>query len=254
MGLLDAALLSAGHGIAVVDGGSLDAVQACFQGLGVTEFRASVGQDSLKKREELKGTKSSLQTIKNGLYSALGTAVKQKSEKEAGIGEIEGKDAFEAVACRDHGIHFDEIGKTECLKVLVGPAKESFAFSDVGFLPGLPLLSETLKQTLVYYHLRMKVEKELVDAFGISTRDMDTLNQIIQRAFRCRDTDADFEQKRNYRVFFTSRKTLLNEFNHFEGNMNIFQPAIDINPMALRKEINDIESKLAEVKTFAGGS
>ena len=117
-----------------------------------------------------------------------------------------------------------------------------------------PLLSETLKQTLVYYHLRMKVEKELVDAFGISTRDMDTLNQIIQRAFRCRDTDADFEQKRNYRVFFTSRKTLLNEFNHFEGNMNIFQPAIDINPMALRKEINDIESKLTEVKAFAGGA
>ena len=117
-----------------------------------------------------------------------------------------------------------------------------------------PLLSETLKQTLVYYHLRMKVEKELVDAFGIATRDMDTLNQIIQRAFRCRETDPDFEQKRGFRVFFTSRKTLLNEFNHFEGNMNIFQPAIDINPMALRKEIVDIEAKLIEVRTFAGCS
>ena len=117
-----------------------------------------------------------------------------------------------------------------------------------------PLLSETLKQTLVYYHLRMKVEKELVETFGITTRDMDTLNQIIRRAFSSRDTDADFEQKRNFRVFFTSRKTLLNEFNHFEGNMNIFQPAIDINSMALRKEINDIESKLAEVKVFAGAS
>ena len=115
-----------------------------------------------------------------------------------------------------------------------------------------PLLSETLKQTLIYYHLRMKVEKELVDAFGITTHDMDTLNQIIQRAFRCRETDPDFERKRGFRVFFTSRKTLLNEFNHFEGNMNIFQPAIDINPAALRKEITDIETKLVEVKTFAG--
>lgn len=117
-----------------------------------------------------------------------------------------------------------------------------------------PLLSETLKQTLVYYHLRMKVEKELVETFGIATRDMDTLNQIIQRAFRCRETDPDFEQKRSYRVFFTSRKTLLNEFNHFEGNMNIFQPAIDINPVSLRKEIADIEAKLVEVRRFAGGT
>ena len=115
-----------------------------------------------------------------------------------------------------------------------------------------PLLSETLKQTLIYYHLRMKVEKELVDAFRIPVRGMDTLNQIIQRAFRCRENDLNFEQKREFRVFFTSRKTLLNEFNHFEGNMNIFQPAIDINPMALRKEIEDIEAKLVEVRIFAG--
>ena len=117
-----------------------------------------------------------------------------------------------------------------------------------------PLLSETLKVTLVYYHLRMKVEKELVDAFHISTRGMFMLNQIIRKAFECMENDPDYEKKREYRVFFTSRKTLLNEFNHFEGNMNIFQPAIDINPMALRKEMNDIESKLLEVKAFAGST
>ena len=116
-----------------------------------------------------------------------------------------------------------------------------------------PLLSETLRQTLIYYHLRMKVENELVNTFHIVTHDMDTLNQIIQRAFRCRVTDADYEIKRKFRVFFTSRKTLLNEFNHFEGNMNIFQPAIDINLMALRKEIDDIEAMLAEVRRFASG-
>ena len=115
-----------------------------------------------------------------------------------------------------------------------------------------PLLSSTLKQTLIYYHLRMKVEKELVDAFGITTHEMDTLNQIIQRAFpRTRDTN---EQNRNLRVFFTSRKTLLNEFNHFEGNMNIFQPAIDITQAALQKEIDDIQRKLIEARLFAGGT
>ena len=117
-----------------------------------------------------------------------------------------------------------------------------------------PLLADTLEQTLIYYHLRMKVEKELVDAFNIPIAGMETLNQIIQKAFKCRKTDADFEQKRNFRVFFTSRKTLLNEFNHFEGNMNIFQPAIDIKRAALQMEIDGIESKLAEVRRFASGT
>ena len=113
-----------------------------------------------------------------------------------------------------------------------------------------PLLADTLEQTLVYYHLRMKVEKELVDIFNIHTDDMTMLNQIIQRAFRCRDTDPNYERMREFRVFFTSRKTLLNEFNHFEGNMNIFQPAIDITKTALQKEIEEIEAKLTEVRSY----
>ncbi len=95
----------------------------------------------------------------------------------------------------------------------------------------------------------MKVEKELVDIFGIATDDRTMLNQIIQKAFP-KNQDSD-EQNRNFRVFFTSRKTLLNEFNHFEGNMNIFQPAIDITPSALQKEITDIQNKLVEVKAYA---
>lgn len=113
-----------------------------------------------------------------------------------------------------------------------------------------PLLADTLEQTLIYYHLRMKVEKELVDIFSIHANDTTMLNQIIQRAFRCQDTDPNYEQMREFRVFFTSRKTLLNEFNHFEGNMNIFQPAIDITKSALQKEINEIEAKLVVVRSF----
>ncbi len=115
----------------------------------------------------------------------------------------------------------------------------------------LPLLADTLEQTLVYYHLRMKVEKELVDIFNIQTDDMTMLNQIIVHAFRCPNTEPNYERMREFRVFFTSRKTLLNEFNHFEGNMNIFQPAIDITKSALQKEIEAIERKLAEVRVFA---
>jgi len=113
-----------------------------------------------------------------------------------------------------------------------------------------PLLAETLEQTLIYYYLRMKVEKVLVDVFHVSVRPNDpiTLNEIIQKALRCSQNDTDFEIKRDLRVFFTSRKTLLNEFNHFEGNMNIFQPAIDISRSALKKEIDAIENKLMEVQ------
>ncbi|MGN8799137.1 AAA family ATPase [Candidatus Merdisoma sp. HCP28S3_D10] len=113
-----------------------------------------------------------------------------------------------------------------------------------------PLLADTLEQTLVYYHLRMKVEKELVDIFNLHPNDMTMLNQIIQQAFRCQKTDLNYERMREFRVFFTSRKTLLNEFNHFEGNMNIFQPAIDITKSALRKEIAEIEAKLIEIRNF----
>lgn len=113
-----------------------------------------------------------------------------------------------------------------------------------------PLLSETLEQTLIYYHLRMIVEKNLVDIFSIRTDNKPMLNQIINRAFKCQESDMRYNKMREFRVFFTSRKTLLNEFNHFEGNMNIFQPAIDITKSALQKEIIEITEKLQEVRSF----
>ena len=53
----------------------------------------------------------------------------------------------------------------------------------------------------------MKVEKELVDVFHLRTDDMMMLNQIIQKAFRCNENDPNFERMREYRVFFTSRKS-----------------------------------------------
>ena len=114
-----------------------------------------------------------------------------------------------------------------------------------------PLLADTLSQTLIYYHVRMKVEKKLMEVFHITAgaNDVLLLNQIIQRAFSCNNpNDSEYEYKRACRVFFTSRKTLLNEFNHFEGNMNIFQPAIDITVTKLQKEIDTIENKLIEIE------
>jgi len=115
----------------------------------------------------------------------------------------------------------------------------------------LPLLSETLKQTLIYYHLRMSVEKVLVQLYPTTRRENEEvmLGQIIQRAFRCDRTNTDYDRIIEHRVFFTSRKTLLNEFNHYEGNMNIFQPAIDIEDATLQKEVNTIHERLDLLRT-----
>lgn len=91
------------------------------------------------------------------------------------------------------------------------------------------LLNKTLEHSLTYLFLRLKVEKTLVDIFGVNTNKYDQLGQIINVALK------DVTHI-NERVYLTSRKTLLNEFNHFEGNMNIFQPAIDISDTTLKKE------------------
>jgi ABC-type lipoprotein export system ATPase subunit len=103
-----------------------------------------------------------------------------------------------------------------------------------------PLLSKTLYHTYTYLYLRLNVEKKLVEHYNIDTKKYDMLSNIIQAAFP--ETDKSSIQNR---VFYLSRKTLLNEFNHFEMDMNIFQPAIDITNRALKKEKDDILAKLA---------
>jgi ABC-type Mn2+/Zn2+ transport system ATPase subunit len=102
-----------------------------------------------------------------------------------------------------------------------------------------PLLSKTLLHSFTYLYLRMSVEKKLVDKFSINTKKHDMLSSIIYHSFHS-DTKENIEN----RIFFLSKKTLLNEFNHFEMDMNIFQPAIDITNLALAKEKKEILAKL----------
>jgi len=99
-----------------------------------------------------------------------------------------------------------------------------------------PLLNRTLNHSLAYLHLRLNVEKKLVEKFSLDTSKYYMLTDIIMAAF-----DGKTEASMKNRVFLTSKKTLLNEFNHFEGNMNIFQPAIDISDSALEKEKESID-------------
>lgn len=105
-----------------------------------------------------------------------------------------------------------------------------------------PLLAKTLRHTLTYLYLRLNVEKVLVDKYSINTKKHDMLSNIISASFNGNDID-----KVKHRVFFMSKKTLLNEFNHFEMDMNIFQPAIDITDKALHKEREQILNRLNEL-------
>lgn len=99
-----------------------------------------------------------------------------------------------------------------------------------------PLLDKTLRHSFTYLFLRLLVEKNLVEKFKIDTVKNKQLGQIINAAF---PDENDISQIRN-RIRLTSKKTLINEFNHFEGNLSIFQPAIDITDHALGKEWTDI--------------
>ena len=99
-----------------------------------------------------------------------------------------------------------------------------------------PLLDRTLRHSFTYLFLRLIIEKKLVEKFKLDISPNEQLGQIIAKAFPDED---NIEQIRN-RIRLTSKKTLINEFNHFEGNLSIFQPAIDITDQALGKERTDI--------------
>lgn len=94
------------------------------------------------------------------------------------------------------------------------------------------LLKRSLFHTLNYLFLRLSVEKNLVDLYKINTKKYDMLSKIIFKAF----SDKSIKENIKHRAFFASKKTLLNEFNHFDGNMSVFFPALDITDKALENE------------------
>lgn len=97
-----------------------------------------------------------------------------------------------------------------------------------------PLLDKTLRHSFSYLYLRLLTEKTLSEKYNIKGNNK-TFGAIINKAFP-RNNPKMVEN----RIFLTSKKTLINEFNHFEGNLSIFQPAIDISDQALAKEREDI--------------
>lgn len=106
-----------------------------------------------------------------------------------------------------------------------------------------PLLNRTLRHSFQYLVLRLLVEKALVEKRNVDTNKNTQLGQIISAAF---PDDNNIEDIRA-RIKLTSKKTLINEFNHFEGNLSIFQPAIDITDQALHNEKEDLIKFIEEL-------
>lgn len=110
-----------------------------------------------------------------------------------------------------------------------------------------PLLNKSLYRNLCFLVLRVKVEHLLYtkypDRIDISKDKMLNTGAIISKAFPIND-----QTTKQWRIRLLSKKSLMNEFNHFEGDLSIFQPAIDISDEALESEINAIEDILKEIE------
>lgn len=89
------------------------------------------------------------------------------------------------------------------------------------------LLDKTLRHSSMYLYLRLLTEKRLMSKIQRKPDEVLLLGDIIKKAFK---DDA------SARAILSSKKTLMNEFNHFEGNLSIFMPAMDITDRMLEKE------------------
>lgn len=133
------------------------------------------------------------------------------------------------------GVHLDYLPESYEVTVLDILSKTIDGIHLVNF-DKYPLLDRTLRHSFLYLFLRLMVEKSLVEKYKLKTTPNTQLGQIISAAY---PDEKNIEQIRN-RIRLTSKKTLINEFNHFEGNLSIFQPAIDISDQALGKERTDL--------------
>lgn len=173
------------------------------------------------------------------------------------------KDAYEQLTKLMHGYMTEKIDIADIYRKLFGDNSIipetlsidsgeilSLAFDDeIIDSKHYPLLNKTLRHTLTYLYLRLLVEKTLVENFRINTSKHQSLGDIIAAAF---PNNKDYKTLEN-RIRLTSKKTLINEFNHFEGNLSIFQPAIDITDETLEKEKKDIEDFVKELKKEVSG-
>ena len=157
-----------------------------------------------------------------------------------------------------HGYNTEEVDVGYIYTQMFGEHNETFGtyrisvgdilninIADINILDAnYPLLNKALRHALTYLYLRLHIERSLVEQFpNIDTTQERQLGQIINEAY---PEGGGLEQNKK-RIRLISKKTLINEFNHFEGNLSIFQPAIDINESILNKEKEDIISFIREL-------
>lgn len=96
-----------------------------------------------------------------------------------------------------------------------------------------PILNRTLYHNLNYLKLRLLVEYTLysTDINKMDWTKYPTLHNIIEKYLK---NNIDLKNK------LLSKKTLLNEFNHFEYDMCLFMPSLDISDNKLIEEKNSI--------------
>lgn len=110
-----------------------------------------------------------------------------------------------------------------------------------------PLFNKTLSQNLTFLKLRTLVEKTLFesDESRLNINKYPTLHTVIDEYL-----PRNSAKNRSLRAQLLSKKTLLNEFNHFEGNMSVFLPSLDISSESLEVETAGIDKI---IKDFQNG-
>lgn len=111
------------------------------------------------------------------------------------------------------------------------------------------LLNHALKHTVSYLYLRMHSEKILCKKFGINGEGL-RFGEVCIKAMTEASKEYPSENKRieEWKAGLLSKKSLVNEFNHYEGSLSIFQPAIDISDETLANEFKSIEEILKDIE------
>jgi hypothetical protein len=196
MTFFDGSLLPGTHGIAVVDGGTDEAVPVDFKGVRITEFRAPVRKDSMEECQEVIVAEILLEPVKDSPYGAFGTALEEVGKEEFCIRKAKGQETLKRAFGRQDGIHLDELGsgETKGLEILVGAADKDITVLD-GFLsvirlPGLELYlafkvnvpgsEDTLVDVVVHGldgHLKLRMVAQDVIR-GLAVKDQRLNNSI----------------------------------------------------------------------------
>jgi ABC-type cobalamin/Fe3+-siderophores transport system ATPase subunit/ABC-type lipoprotein export system ATPase subunit len=104
-----------------------------------------------------------------------------------------------------------------------------------------PILNRTLYHNLNYLKLRLLVENTLynTDKTKMDWIKYPTLHNIIEKYLK---NNVELKNK------LLSKKTLLNEFNHFEYDMCLFMPSLDISDSKLKEENENIIEICEKIK------